>query len=57
MKRFLAYLKYWSYSKFDTPRAFEKMEPSGVLEDYKNFMNECEMFLFSGVEMLSLIHI
>lgn len=54
IKRFLAYLKYWSYSKFDTPRAFEKLEASGVLEDYKNFMNECEAFLFSEVEMYSI---
>lgn len=53
-RKLILWCAYKRYKRLDTPRTFEKMEASGVLEDYKNFMNECEMFLFSGVEMYSI---
>ena len=44
--------KYEEYKKLDTPRNRKRMKANSVLDDYDNFMDECELVFvpegFSG---------
>lgn len=39
--------EYKEYKKLDTPRGYDKMEESHVVDDYNLFMDEAEKILFS----------
>lgn len=46
--------QYEEYSKFDTPRNFEKMKSACVLEDYLKFMSDCENFLAGNKSVMKM---
>lgn len=49
--------EYGEYEKLNTPRDFRKMEKEGVLDDYNQYMNECEIVLENTKEKATYLFV